>query len=359
MGEVLGLGLTHYPAFSPPDSAMAGVFRWALQDPALPAELKDPGAWPAGIVEEWGTDEGLAGAAAHRKGMEAGFRQVRAALDAFDPDFVVVWGDDQYENFQRDIIPPFAVLAYDDMTVHPWRDVHESSDMQGKPNVWGEGPDFSIQVRGHREGAIEITRGLLDRGFDVAYAYKPLHHPGLAHAFLNTVLFLDLDRRGFPYPLVPFAVNSYGRRVVESKGYLTQLGEVSTPDPPSPSPKRLFALGEAIAELVTESPWRVALIASSSWSHAFLCEKTYHLHPDHPADDALYDALLASDWGRWADTTSAQIEESGQQELLNWFPLAGAMKALGRDVTWSSFVRTWIFNSNKVFTVFAPDGAAA
>ena len=32
-------------------------------------------------------------------------------------------------------------------------------------------------------------------GVDMAYAYKPLHFPGIAHAFLNTLLYLDYDRK--------------------------------------------------------------------------------------------------------------------------------------------------------------------
>ena len=47
----------------------------------------------------------------------------------------------------------------------------------------------------------------------MAYAYKPLHGDGLGHAFANTLLFLDLDRQGFNYPVVPMAVNCYGSNV--------------------------------------------------------------------------------------------------------------------------------------------------
>src|SRR4030095_3771432 len=43
------------------------------------------------------------------------------------------------------------------------------------------------------------------------------------------------------------------------------------------------------------SPGRVALIASSSWSHAFLTPKNYLLHPDIPADRPLYEALRTGD----------------------------------------------------------------
>ena len=37
--------------------------------------------------------------------------RARAALDAFNPDFVLMWGDDQYENFREDIIPAYCISA--------------------------------------------------------------------------------------------------------------------------------------------------------------------------------------------------------------------------------------------------------
>ena len=52
--------------------------------------------------------------------MRTGISRVRQALDDFDPDFVLIWGDDQYENFKEDIVPAFSVLAYEDMTIKPW-----------------------------------------------------------------------------------------------------------------------------------------------------------------------------------------------------------------------------------------------
>jgi len=111
-------------------------------------------------------------------------------------------------------------------------------------------------------------------------------------------------------------------------------------------------VGAAVARAMRESPWRVALIASSSWSHAFLCDATWRLRPDTPADRRLYDALRAGDYGAWRGTTLKAVEDAGQQEVLNWFALAGAMQALGAPLEWSVFVETQVFNSNKVFAVF-------
>ena len=96
----------------------------------------------------------------------------------------------------------------------------------------------------------------------------------------------------------------------------------------------------------------MALIASSSWSHAFLTYKHHLLYPDVPADRALYEALRTGDYATWRETPLPAIEDSGQQEMLNWMCLAGAMAELGRRPDDSTFVESWIFNSNKVFATF-------
>ena len=93
----------------------------------------------------------------------------------------------------------------------------------------------------------------------------------------------------------------------------------------------------------------VALVASSSWSHAFLTPKHHLLYPDVEADRALYDKLRVGDYERWRQTPLAALEESGQQEMLNWMCLAGAMSELGRRTNDAQFVQTYIFNSSKVF----------
>jgi hypothetical protein len=310
---------------------------------------------------EWGDDQGRAGAARHREAMLTGIRRVRQALDDFNPDFVLIWGDDQYENFKEDVIPAFSVQAYEDMTVYPWKHASASAMFDaktqdqwggGKPNVWNEPADTSFLLRGHPQAARHLATELLLNEFDVAYAYKPLHHPGLAHAFLNAVLYLDYDRKGFPYPVVPVPINCYGRAVVSYKGFASAWADRGRQlDPPSPTPRRCFHFGAAIARILRESPWRVAVVASSSWSHAFLVDKTFRIQPDVAADRKLYEALVAGDYGTWLSYPLAQLEESAQQEVLNWFALAGAMKELGLKLEYSDFVETWVFNSSKVAAV--------
>jgi hypothetical protein len=352
MAEILGLGLSHYPPFSGLDDSMAEILRWTLEDPDIPEAEKDPANWPPLMREEWSDDRGGAAAARHRAAMIAGFERTRQMLDDFAPDALVVWGDDQYENFREDVVPAYSVQCYGDMELRPWAQAADSSAMKGKPNVWGEGPEQTFTVRGRPDIGKYLVSALLENDFDPAYSYQPLHHGGLPHAFLNAVLYLDYHRTGFDYPVVPFPINCYGRRVLSYKGFRSRIGDVRELDPPSSTPRRLMDLGAAVARVLRESPWRIALVASSSWSHAFICENTWRLRPDTEADRRLYAAMADGDLDTWRKMPLADLEAAGQQELLNWFPLLGAMAELGQPVSWSDFIQTEVFNSNKVFAAF-------
>ena len=352
MAEILGLGITHYPPLCLPDADMSGILRWTLDDPAIPAAAKDPQHWPAAMVEEWAGDKGARAAAAHRASLVAGLQQVRARLDEFKPDVVLIWGDDQYENFREDLIPPFAILAYEDMELRPWAHAEASSLMKGKANVWNEDDSLHYRLRGRPDIAKHLVTELIERDFDVAYAYKPLHHHSVAHAFTNAILYLDYQRKGFDHPTLCFPLNCYGRRVVSCRGFMTRMDRAVDFDPPSPSPRRFMDLGAATAQALKASPYRVALLASSSWSHAFLVDHTWRLRPDTDHDRRLYNAMTAHDYAYWRSRSLKDVEHAGQQEVLNWWALMGAMESLGAKLEWSKFVETNIFNSNKVFAIY-------
>src|SRR5579864_4114117 len=321
MAEILGIGCTHRPVMLRPNEAWTFMMKASLDDPDMPEQMKNPSAWPEKLREELGNDWGASTAARYREIYRAHFAETRRRLDDFKPDLVVMWGDDQYENFKEDIVPPFAVLAYEDQDRQPW--AHRRSPW----NPWGETPDKSFRVRGHKEAGKYLASGLIEAGIDVGYAYKPLHH-AMGHAFENTLHLLDDERRGFDYPLVQFAVNCYGRRVNAASGLRLPLalrndvmnGGASL-DPPGPNPHRCMQVGAAAARVMAKSPWRTCFVASSSWSHSFLTEKNYQLWPDVDADRFLYDALEKGDYATWHRYQTDQIEESGQHEVLNWFCL--------------------------------------
>jgi hypothetical protein len=346
MGEILAVGLTHYPPLAGEDARMSGLLKMMLRNPDLPEPLRDPANWPEAMRTEWADDDGTAAASHHRAQLLAWLRRVRAALDEFDPDFILIWGDDQYENFKEDIIPPFCVNA------------HDQFEFNAPPNnVWNEPADRLFTVPGAARAGRMLASELIWAGVDVSYSYKPLHH-NLGHAFTNAIFYLDYDRRGFSWPILPVSVNCYGRHVISQRGGLPQFDRPPlTPedlDPPAPTPKRLFEMGRQTARILTESPYRVALLASSGWSHAFLTEKHHYLYPDTPADKLLYDALISGNYEAWRNYPASAVEESGQQEILNWMCLAGALNELKRTPQEAGFVDTWIFNSSKSFLIARP-----
>ena len=361
MGEILGLGLSHYPNIRGTDDQMANILRGNLQRPDIPESVKDPATWPEPMRREWGDDEGRSFAPLHRAEFLKHLRVVTQELEAFKPDFLLIWGDDQYENFHDDLVPPFCIYAYDDMELRPFAPRPGPTGVTPPPspaNVWGLNEDYVLKVPGKRDAAKYLARELLGRKIDVAYSYRPLHYEGLSHAFLNAVLYFNYDLAGWQYPIVPFAVNCYGSRVTVNKGGRFPVGKIEVPegdlDPPAPSPERCMEVGAATARALAKSPWRVAIVASSSWSHAFLTPKHYFLHPDMASDRELYTALKTGDYATWRKRTVADVEDAGQQEVLNWWCLAGAMEALGRKPDYCAYVESYVMNSNKCFAVYKP-----
>jgi hypothetical protein len=337
--------MSHAPMFAWPDENMADILRRDLKRASVPAELKDPRNWPAPMRAEWGDDEGLSAARRHRDVVVNGFRQLREELDTFKPDFVLIWGDDQYENFKEDVIPPFCVYVYDELDCLPFR---TPPITDATVNIWGQPEDRVVRVRGHRAAASHITQQLILKDFDVAYAFRPLHHPTLAHAFMNTRNYLDYDQQGFDYPMIPFHVNCYGRDVFRNRPDLV----TDVPIPSAPTPRRCFDLGRAVGKIIEESPWRAAVIGSSSWSHAFLTKKHHGIYPDVESDRRRLEDLQAGRHTAWRDLDLDTLVDAGQHEFLNWVCLAGAMADRKAEVL--AYGESWIFNSDKATAIFRP-----
>jgi len=112
-------------------------------------------------------------------------------------------------------------------------------------------------------------------------------------------------------------------------------------------------VGAKLAEVLAKSPYRVALVASSSWSHAFLSPKNGYLWPDHEGDRILFDAVSRADYATWRNRTLDEMEFSGQHEMLNWMCLIGAMEALDKPApVIQDYMETYILASDKCFLSF-------
>ena len=65
MAQILGLGITHYPALSAQGNLSRRI-KICLGDPALPDLFRSLDKWPEPMRKQWGTDEGLGHSNAHR-----------------------------------------------------------------------------------------------------------------------------------------------------------------------------------------------------------------------------------------------------------------------------------------------------
>ena len=336
MGEILGVGCSHGPGLTGPLQRLTDIYlRHNLASDETPEHMKDPKNWPAQMREEWGDDEGMATAQRYRDKLVKGYRAARQAIDEFQPDFVLIFGDDQYEAFREDILPPFCVFAVDET----------QSTRHGEP----------FTIRGHRDAGNHLASELIKAGFDVGTSWKLPHVEEYGHAFTTTVHYLDMDKAGFDFPVIPLSVNCYGNHLrIPGPGQKRAVGRLQedmpvTP-PPSPPPWRCYDLGREVARIIAESPWRAVIVGSSSWSHASLTKKNYFLWPDVDADRKRFTELESGEQANWRDLTTEELVDSGQHELLNWVCLAGAMH--GRRARILSFAEAYIFNSSKCVALF-------
>ncbi len=356
MAEILGLGLSHYPGLLVPIDQWSTMMARNVEVGRIPQHVfADRQRWPKAMREEWGGDEGLAAAETHKRRLVDGYSQMRKTLLAFQPDVVVIWGDDQYENFKTDCIPAFCVYIGDEFVSRPFGAA--SLPFKKKENVWGLAQDTEMRIMGHRKAARSLCDQLLGDGFDIAYAYTTRHTGGLAHSFNNTIIYLDYDRAGFPFPVIPVHVNCYGNQLMGATPDAAR-DHADYRSPPAPTPRRCFDIGRATARFFAASPWRVALVASSSWSHASLTAKHQRLYPDLPADRMRLGELERHDFDSWRDISGDVLEQAGQNEFLNWVCLAGAMSEAGQSPQIVDFVETHIFNSSKCFAIFPPKSSA-
>ena len=199
----------------------------------------------------------------------------------------------------------------------------------------------------------------MTKGFDVACCWRLRNQENYGHAFTTTIQYLDLDKRGFDYPVIPLTVNCYGSdlRVPNERYPVTKmigrlLENVSEPPPPSPPPWRCYDLGKAVAEIIKQSPWRAVVIGSSSWSHASLTKKNHYLWPDVETDRQRLAELKSGEQRKWRGLDPALIRDAGQHEFLNWICLAGAMADRKAEIL--AWAECHIFNSSKCVSVFRP-----
>ena len=84
MGEILGLGATHYPSLCAPADRMLGFFHHILSAPNIDPKYKDRANWPREMLAELGNDEGRASIDRYFDFYNS--RRPHSSLDGMTPD---------------------------------------------------------------------------------------------------------------------------------------------------------------------------------------------------------------------------------------------------------------------------------
>ena len=228
------------------------------------------------------------------------------ALKKSNADIVVVFGDDQQEQFHDDNMPMFAIYHGKSLPVVKDHGLRPSGWKDAERTGWAETqPEYDTAS----DLADYLIRALTDAEFDITRCNKLRAEIGVGHAFSFVY------RRVLPggkIPMVPIMVNTYY-------------------PPNQPTPRRCYALGQAVRKAIEawNSDKRVALVASGGLSHVVIDEEIDAMVIDglkNKKPEVLFQLPREKLWG-------------GTSEILNWVALAGAME--DRELKYLEYVTTY------------------
>jgi len=224
--------------------------------------------------------------------------ELRARIEAFRPDVLIVVGDDQHENLVDDNMPPFTIYIGDEV------EASVSLRYLNQPRS-----ENRTRYRVEASLARALVEGLMEEGFDPAYSKKTRYDGGLGHAFARVLKFLSPEAQ---YAVVPVMVNTYY--------------------PPDPSPGRCLHFGRALARLVRQfsGDQRVVIVGSGGLSHTKI---------DENLDREFIHALKENDL-TYMSRMPAEILIEGTSEIRNWIVTAAAADRPGVLIEYSPLYRT-------------------
>lgn len=146
---------------------------------------------------------------------------IRKAIEAFDPELVILLGPDHYNGFFYDVMPQFCI----GIQAHAIGDFNTASGQLNVPKPEAEA----------------LASHLIEAGFDLAVSYQMQVDHGFAQPLETNFSSLN------SVPVIPIFINSVA--------------------PPMPTFKRAIAFGEALGQYLKTLNKRVLLLASGGLSH--------------------------------------------------------------------------------------------
>lgn len=140
---------------------------------------------------------------------EAAFARLREVFVAAQPDVIVIFGDDQEEQFSLRNQPAFAVYVGE--AFGGYRELSYQGVPGGTPGqrqLLPKNPDTWVNVATRPNFARAVLTGMQSRGFDPTFMLAlPDEVHGIGHAFMRPVSKLTAGR--FDVPVLPVMVNCF------------------------------------------------------------------------------------------------------------------------------------------------------
>jgi hypothetical protein len=263
------------------------------------------------------TDDLETNRAKHARCMAA-FATLRRKLEEARPDVLLIFGDDQGEQFRFENFPAFAIFVGDGFEGYK-RSRHVGLPVRGPREERPKTSENWVPVKAHPRLARELMVRLVERGFDPAFSTGlSVAEEGMGHAFMRPSFYI---RPAYDIPTVPFAINCY-------------YG-------PQPTGRRCHDLGRAIREIVDTLPdrLRVAVVGSGGLWHTPNAPGAYL---DEEFDGGTLDAIRAGDARRMAAHFDARRPWPEPTDAASLELASGGTGMLGGLGGGTGEVRNWI-----------------
>ena len=246
---------------------------------------------------------------------------LEAAMNDANPDVVVIVGDDQEELFFDDNMPLFSIYWGDKMHLMP-RIVGDSASPATKASMWGYG-DVEMDVPVDAELGLHLIQNLIEDDFDIAQSrYMNEQAGGTVGPIGYLKAPIVTERRP---QAMPHAYAYVVKRVMNDKiRPIVPLTQNTFYPPNTPSPRRCYNLGKAVAKAINnwDSDKKVAVVGSGGLSHFLV---------DEEIDQLAIKGMREKDADQLAALPRYRLN-SGSSEILNWITAAGACEHLDMEM---------------------------
>lgn len=196
--------------------------------------------------------------------------RLRAVVESSRPDVILVFGDDQLEQFSFQNFPALCLFTGDRFSGYKLSP-YAGLPIPGRPR--DKNPrtkEHWVELEGHPELARHLMTDLMRQGFDLAFSNEVNEH-GIGHAFTRPFVHL---RPEYDIPVLPVYINCY-------------YG-------PQPTGMRCYQFGKAIAEAIESFPGdlRVAVLGSGGLWHTPMVKRAQICKA---FDSSVVDAVTSGD----------------------------------------------------------------